>query len=507
MPGKRIPLSPVDSVWFRMDRPANHVMVTSVVLLATPVDFQRVKQVFAERLLAFERFRCRVVEQRLPTPTLYWERDPLFDIDNHFHHVALPNDGSKQDLLDLISDLATVSIDYARPLWQVHVVDHVGQGSAVVTRFHHCIADGTAMIAVSDLLLDETPDAVPTLPKPKSRKRGGGLVNLFLHPTRLVTGPARAVSGLVQEGVEAVTHPGHTLEMAQLAAEGVGIAALTAVKSSDSAGPLHGHLSGKQRVAFSEPVALDQVKEIGRATNSTVNDVLVAAMTGALRHYLAGRGAALDDITMRAVVPVDLRPPERALELGNAFGLVFLELPVHKGKSLDRLRATKRNMDRIKRSPEAAVLLNIMALMGRTPKQTEDLVSNLFSTKASMVLTNVVGPRQMRYLAGSPIDHMLFWVPHPIDMTVGISIFSYKGQVTLGVISDAGIVPDPEVVTDRFNVEFERLGEAITAPSPSSTETAPAAMCAATTKAGQPCRNRALAGSSYCRVHQPKATA
>lgn len=507
MPGKTIPLSPVDSVWYRMDRPANHVMVTSLVVLGTPVDFQRVKDVFAERLLPFSRFRSRVVERMLPTPTLYWEPDPLFDIDNHMHHVALPAPGTKDDLLALIEDLASVSIDYERPLWQVHVVDNVGNGSAVVTRFHHCIADGTAMMAVSSRLLDETPNVrLAPLPVKARRKRGGMLDTLF-HPTRLVTGPAKAVGGLVQDSLDLVTHPTDTLHKAQLAAEGVSIAALTAVKMPDSAAPLHGQLTGQQRVAYSDPVSLEDVKAIGRALNATVNDVLVAGMAGALRHYLALRGADLERTTLRAVVPVDLRRPEKAFDLGNEFGLVFLPLPVGEAQPLNRLRATKRAMDRIKRSPEAAVLLAIMAVMGRTPKTAEDLVSSIFSSKAGLVFTNVAGPRQRLYLAGSPIEHMLFWVPHAIDMSVGISIFSYNGEVTLGVISDAGIVPDPQAITDRFGIEFERLGEIARAAAAREATTTPRAtttLCAATTKSGAPCRNHPLPGSPYCRVHQPK---
>ncbi len=508
MPGKSIPLSPVDSVWYRMDRPDNHVMVTSLVVLGTPADFQRVKDVFAERLLPFARFRSRVVERMLPTPTLYWEPDPLFDIDNHIHHVALPAPGTKEDLLALVDDLASASIDYERPLWQVHVVDNVDGGSAVITRFHHCIADGTAMMAISSRLLDTAPDA-PLAPLPvKARKKRGGMLDTLFHPTRLVTGPAKAVGGLVQDGLDLVTHPTDTLHKAQLAAEGVSIAALTAVKMPDSAAPLHGQLTGQQRVAYSDPVSLADVKAIGHALNATVNDVLVAGMAGALRHYLTMRGADLEHTTLRAVVPVDLRRPEKAFDLGNEFGLVFLPLPVGEARPLNRLRATKRAMDRIKRSPEAAVLLTVMAVMGRTPKTAEDLVSTLFSSKAGLVFTNVAGPRQKLYLAGRPIEKMLFWVPHAVDMSVGISIFSYNGEVTLGVISDAGIVPDPQTITDRFRIEFEHLGEvarAAAAETMAATPRTATALCAATTKSGAPCRNHPVSGSSYCRVHQPKA--
>src|SRR5690606_37960773 len=135
---------------------------------------------------------------------------------------------------------------------------------------------------------------------------------------------------------------------AQLAAQSAGVAVGTLFKTPDPQSPLKGRLGVHKRVAWSEPVALDDVKAMGNATNAKVNDVQVAAMAGALRHYMQARGSAQDGMTIRAVVPVDLRSPGRAMDLGNRFGLVFLELPVGTTGPLDRLHATKHAMDGIK---------------------------------------------------------------------------------------------------------------------------------------------------------------
>jgi diacylglycerol O-acyltransferase len=210
----------------------------------------------------------------------------------------------------------------------------------------------------------------------------------------------------------------------------------------------------------------------GAPSGAKINDVLVAGMTGALRAYLKRRGVDVNRMTLRAMVPVDLRPSERALELGNEFGLVVLELAIRSKDPLARLRLTKSHMDSLKRSPEAVAIMALFNVFGRGPKRIEDLAVNLFGSKASVVMTNVVGPQQKIYVAGVPVERIMFWVPHPgRQLGMGISILSYDGLATLAVIADAHLVPDPEAITDDFNREFEGMlkaakrGEANAAPA------------------------------------------
>lgn len=517
---KTTPLNPVDAAWFHMDRPANPVMVTGVTLLRTPIDFARVRAVIGERLLRFDRFRHRVIETGFPLPAPHWEPDPRFDLDAHLHHIALPHPGDKQALLDLLADLASTRFDPDRPLWQAHIVDGVGRGSAMVLRFHHCIGDGTAMMALAGQLFDTEPDPPPAPTVTSDKPYPAGLLDTLFQPAAMaINESTRALSALVDSGVETMRHPEHLLNQIQAAVAGIGTAALSVIKPADPIGPLKGPLSGKQRIAFSAPVSLATVKAIGALTGTKVNDVLVAGMAGALRHYLLTHGGPARDVRLRAVVPVDLRSPERALDLGNNFGLTFLDLPVGEARPIERLRATKRGMDAIKRSPEAVVFLNILGLFGQTPKPVEDMASSIFGSKATVVMTNVAGPQQTLYLAGCPAEQIVFWVPHPVSLGVGISILSYNGMVTLGVITDAGVVPDPQAITDQFNREFAALRDvamATTAAPPpaaspmATTATPPPAarpqICAATTRAGQPCRNRTQPNSRFCRVHSPTPT-
>ena len=157
MAKKNKPLSPVDAGWFHMDGRTNLAMVTGVTLTREPLDFAHVKEIYTHRVATLERFRQRVVETGFPVPTPHWEDDPLFNIDDHIHHVALPEPCDQRALMDFLSDLASTPLDYKRPLWQVHIVDRVNGGSAMVLRFHHCVGDGTAMMAVAQRMFDTAP--------------------------------------------------------------------------------------------------------------------------------------------------------------------------------------------------------------------------------------------------------------------------------------------------------------------------------------------------------------
>jgi diacylglycerol O-acyltransferase / wax synthase len=230
------------------------------------------------------------------------------------------------------------------------------------------------------------------------------------------------------------------------------------LKSPDPLSPLKGEFGMRKHVAWSKQVAIKDIKAIGAPSGAKVNDVLVAGMTGALRAYLKKRGVDVNNTTVRALVPVDLRPPERFGELGNEFGLMVLDLAVAVPDSMRRLATTKARMDALKRSPEGFATLALLNLVGRSPKPVEDLANHLFGSKASVVMTNVVGPKTTLYLAGVPIDRMMFWVPHPgQELGMGISILSYKGKATLSIIADARLVPDPDAITTQFNREFELM--------------------------------------------------
>ena len=459
------PMSPVDAAWYHMDGPANLAVVTGMLLTKERLDFKKVKAVYRRRLVRFDRFHQRVVERGFPMSTPQWEDMSNFDIDQHVHHVALPVPHDKATLTALINDIASSPLDHGQPLWQVHVVDDVDGGSALIMRLHHCIGDGTAMMSVVQRLFDAAPDVSPRVAPAGAAKVKSALLGRLLTPALdSVERSARKALATIGSTVDVVTHPQQVIDKATAVLEGAGMLVTELLKSPDPQSPLKGDFGIRKHVAWSKPVAIKDIKAIGAPSGSKVNDVLVAGMTGALRAYLKRRGVDVDHTTVRAMVPVDLRPPERASELGNEFGLVVLDLAVASSDSMERLATTKTRMDALKRSPEAAAMLVLFNIFGRGPKPLEDIANQIFSSKASVVMTNVVGPKKTLYLAGVPIDRMMFWVPHPgKQLGMGISILSYKGMASLAVIADAHLVPDPEAITTRFNREFAGMLRRVTA--------------------------------------------
>ena len=162
------------------------------------------------------------------------------------------------------------------------------------------------------------------------------------------------------------------------------------------------------------------------------------------------------------MVPFNLRPLDEPLPstLGNEFGLVYLPLPVGIRRTRDRLAAVKRAMDEIKDSPEGAIAYGILGLVGLTPVEIEKLVVDLFTSKSSMVVTNVPGPKQPIYLAGTRVRGVLVWAPTSGSVAMSVSILSYDGRVTVGVMADAHLVPDPGRIADGFERELGRLRRA-----------------------------------------------
>jgi len=258
--------------------------------------------------------------------------------------------------------------------------------------------------------------------------------------------------------IHVASHPRQVLGQVAALIGGTGMLIGELMKKDDPQSPLKGEFAQGKRVAWSHPVAIQDVKAIGARTGAKVNDVLVAAMTGALRSYLSDRGVDVNHTTVRAMVPVDLRDPNDADQLGNAFGLVILELAISKSRPDQRLALTQKRMDTLKRSPEALAARAFLEVLGRVPKALEDFSNNLFGKKASLVMTNVVGSRTPLHLAGVPIDSMLAWAPHPgKQLGMAISILSYNGRATLTVISDSHLLPDPENIAEHFDHEFKTM--------------------------------------------------
>ncbi len=412
-------MSNADAAWLHTDRPTNLMVITSVMWFDRPLDGARIREVVSERLVKrYVRFRQRVVESHLPLRTPHWQDDPDFDLERHLHHRALPEPGGDAELQELVGELMSMPLDRAKPLWDMYIVDGYRGGSALVSRMHHCIADGIALVHVMLSLTDAQPDAG---------------IEIAAHPRT-------EIAHLTDETARDTRALGKLLLM-----------------SADADTVFKGRMRAGRRASWSRELDLDEIKAIGHASDATVNDVLITALTGSLRDYLRRRSSLVDEL--RAIVPFNLRPLDQPLPstLGNEFGLVFLRLPVGIAATRTRLRAVKREMDAIKRSAEGPMAFAILGAMGLTPPEIEKLAVDVFAAKGSMVVTNVPGPQQPLYLAGERLRGVLGWAPMSGSVAMSVSIFSYGGRVTVGVMSDAGLVPDPERIVRGFELQLRRL--------------------------------------------------
>jgi diacylglycerol O-acyltransferase len=532
-------LTNADNFWLCMDEPTNLMVITAFMTFAEPVDYQRLLATIDSRLASFPRFRKRIVKPASGVGIPAWEKDPHYDLRSHVQRIALPAPGDKAELQEVIGNLATTPLDPNKPLWQVHLIENYGQGCILFYRIHHCIADGIALMQVLLAAADTEPDAPWPKTGDRTTRRGAkslpfSLVGLAESVKGHLKTTRKVGEGVLQELKRAVSNPAHMKSLAEsagrLPTDAASVLAKHTVMSPDPNTPFKGKLGVRKQFVWSEPLPLDAIKFVGQAIGSaTINDVLIATLTGAMRRYLKTRKVAVNELDLRVTVPVNIRQPGDEKALGNKFSLVFLPLPVYLKDPVLRLREVKRRMDRLKRSPDPFINFGLLSSIGYLPPDLARKAAQLFGNKASGVLTNVPGPRQPLYFAGRKIDNFMFWVPRSGKIGLGISILSYNGRVTLGVAADENRMPDPEVLLEGFEKEFAELlalvrsGRIASEPlvlhdryhearAAGASEAAPAGAgatdsqtgrgrCRAMTKSGKPCRNRARPGSETCRVH------
>jgi len=458
----REPLSAVDAGWLRMDRPTNLMMICGVFMLAERLDLVLLKQVISDRMLCFHRFRQRVVDHG---DGPHWEIDENFNLDWHVRHIALPKpkdgkaDRADSALESVASDLVSTPLDPTKPMWQFHLIDTPDGGSALMLRIHHCYGDGFALTHVVMCMTDAEPDharlAMDDVPAYTPER--AAWERIFGPLTNIIGDVVRTSLAAVDVGRDVVAHPEHAVDYARVGGDIAYQTAVIASMTPDYPTRLKGPLSVMKRVAWADPIPLLEVKALADTLRCSVNDVLVSCATGALRSFLLEQGDFPAGAEVRALVPVNLRPPGPVTELGNHFGLVFLSLPIGIEDPFKRIDEVKTRMDQLKHSQQPLVALGILAGMGVAPEFIKDRVLEVLAANASAVITNVRGPAQPRYLAGKLIGRQMFWVPQSGGIGVGISLLSYAGEVNFGLVTDSRRIPDPRIVVDRFVNEFNTL--------------------------------------------------
>jgi WS/DGAT/MGAT family acyltransferase len=368
----------------------------------------------------------------------------------------------RQALQELAGRLSTTPLDPARPLWQFHFVEQYEGGSALIARVHHCIADGIALISVMLSITDGGADPpARKLRKPADDSGGDWLTDAVVKPFTDLTVKAIGMYGSgVAKSMEMLANPYQplfgSLDMARSGYQVLSDVAAMALMSDDSPTLLKGKPVGTKKVAWGEPIPLDEVKAVGKALGCSVNDVLLACVAGAIGGYLGAQGDDPTGKEIRAMVPVNLRPLEKAYQLGNRFGLVPLVLPVGIDNPIERVYAVRRRMTELKGSYQPLLAFAVLAVAGLLIKPAQDALLNMFAKKTA-VMTNVPGPAKPLKFCGSTLRQTMFWVPQSGNVGVGVSILSYGGGVQFGLITDEQLCPDPQRIIERFQPEFEKL--------------------------------------------------
>ncbi|MEO8024016.1 wax ester/triacylglycerol synthase family O-acyltransferase [Polaromonas sp.] len=461
-------MSKVDTAWLRMDTPSNLMMIVGVWQLTPGVSHAAVCERIENSLLKYGRFRQRVIEDAAGAT---WVEDRYFDLQNHVIAEKLPKAarGKEQEALqDRVAHLAMQPLDRKRPLWQIHLIeDYTGpdgvKGSAMIVRIHHCIADGIALISVTMSLVDG--GAAPPERKKKEASSGGAedwIADTLLKPFTDLTVKALGAAGDgAAKSFSLLSDPqkgmAGSLDIAKVLLQVLKDSAALALMPDDSKTRLKGKPGMAKKVAWCQPIPLDEVKAVGKALNCSINDVLLSCVAGAIGEYLKSHGDDVKGQEIRAMVPVNLRPIEQAYKLGNRFGLVPLVLPIGVDNPVERVYEVRRRMAALKGSYQPLLAFSLLAVAGLLIKPAQDAMLNLFSKKTTAVMTNVPGPREKLKFCGATLEQSMFWVPQSGDVGLGVSILSYGGGVQFGVITDSTLCPEPQRIIDEFVPEFAKL--------------------------------------------------
>jgi len=454
------PLSGVDAAWRHMEDPTNLMMVTGIMHLEGPLDREKLEQVYKNGWLIYDRMRQHIVDMGI-RKSPHWAYDKPFKLSDHLFFEDLPQPAGVPELRQRINTLISTPLKMDRALWEVHVFENFESGPVLLLRIHHCIADGIALIGVLLSLTGETAEESLDLHlEPKTHKHYPQLSTagyLFRQAGTALDTARKTTTTLINTTVKTLNKPSSLFNLAEMGRKGGASLARLLFKANDPKTIFKGPLGRSKVVAWSRIIPLEDVKRIRRHTGSTVNDVLLTALSGALNRYLKWKNEPTDGLEISAAVPVNLRSAEDAGELGNQFGLVFLTLPVGIDDPLDRLFELKKRMDRLKNTPEAIIALGMLKTLGMAPAELQKTIVNVLGAKITTVMTNVPGPRAKFFLAGKQVRDMMFWVPCSGRASMGISILSYAGEVRLGLATDEGLIPDPQEIIERFYEEFDAL--------------------------------------------------
>jgi diacylglycerol O-acyltransferase len=373
-----------------------------------------------------------------------WVDDPRFDLTHHVRRTALPAPGDDAALSRLMARVMSQRLDRDRPLWEYWVIEGLAGGRwALISKVHHCMVDGVSGTHLYYVLLDESPTGArepvvdgwqPAAPPSTLDLVGDALLDLAFSPVE----QARLVGTALKAPLSTMRRVTETMYGLTNLAE-----ALWPATKSSLTGPI-----GRSRRYAMARARLADVLDIRKRAQVSLNDVVLAAISGAFRSLLCARGEEPDQHAIRSLVPVSVRAPGEEGIYDNRVSLLLAYLPVHLADPVERLRAVHEHLADLKAGKEAQAGAAMTALAGHEPFPAISwgmrMVARVPQRNIVTVTTNVPGPRRPLYLLGRQVVEVLPYVPIAAQLRIGISIFTYCDQVTFGITGDYDAAPDVE---------------------------------------------------------------
>ena len=472
MPSER--LSSADVSFFYLEGRTTPQHVGGLAVFRTPpdgFDYERLVRLLEERISLAPRYRqkMRTVPGHIANPV--WVDDPNFDITYHVRRSGLPRPGGDAELLEFCARIQSRLLDRSRPLWEMYLVEGLSDDRvAIVTKTHHSMVDGRSTVDIAQVLLDESPNprrTVEPLWMPEPEPSGAGLVGDALW------GVARrptAVFDAVRLGANDVRATSKRVQTVLGTALSAGAALVRRAPNS----PLSANLSEQRRLAIAR-TRLDDYRAVRRSHDATVNDVVLAAVTGGLRAWLLHRGDAVQPSSaLRALVPVSVRDgADRAVADGASGGArpnqvtgLLIDLPIGEGDAVRRLERIREAMAAHKRSGRAVNAEALVELSGFAPPTLHALgaraANGLTRRMFNLVVTNVPGPQVPLYAAGARMIEMFPVLPLAPGQALSIGLTSYDGGVYFGINADRDAVPDVALLATFIEDALAELVEVST---------------------------------------------
>ncbi len=456
-------LNPLDALFVDAEDEDRHtsMAIASIAVFEGPSpSHEELLASLAGRLPLVPRYRkkLRTVPFRLGRPV--WVEDPNFDLRYHVRRTALPTPGGDEQLSVLMARVMGQRLDRDYPLWEYWLVEGLAQGRwALISKLHHCMADGVSATDLYRVIFDASPEPSPPAaddrivgpePSPVSLAAQAALDTVVL-PVR----EALALSSAV------ACDPGRAIRQAADTVRAIVKLAPSLWPASRSS--LSGHIGQQRRYTWAR-ASLDDVKMIKRELGGTVNDVVLAAISGGFRALLLARGELPEPHKVRSLVPVSIRAPGEENIYENQVSAVLADLPVHIADPVERLAAVQAELLALKKSKEEMVGEALVGLGRYTPfpvmSRGVRLTFGLPQREIITVTTNVPGPRQPLYAMGRRLVEIIPYVPIATTVRVGVSIFTYCDNVTFGITGDFAANPDLDVLADGIQDGVAELRKA-----------------------------------------------